>query len=268
MIDESWAAFVAVAEPAVFRRTAGLSWRDVRDGRCDQVMEPVPAMCEADGRTSLGALALLVDSAAGMAASTPRGGTVTLGLRVELARTTIGSQVEVQGRATAIGPVARLARGELFDTDGMFGHATLRAIDGVSWGRSATPETPHRPRDAATVQARSVDELIELTVEERRPDWVRAGATARAELGSGHRMLHGGAVALVAERVARGLLDGLAPVVLEIDYLRPVASDGARISATAATVNESRRFVHVAAEVLDDEGRRAATARVVGVRGG
>ena len=268
MIAESWAEFLTAAEPAVFRRTAGLSWRYVIEGRCDQVMEPPPAMCEADGRTSLGALALLVDSAVGTAASTVQGGTVTLGLRVELVRTSTGSPVEAHGLAVASGPASRLARGELHDADGVLGHATLRSVGGASWGRAAAPGAPHGGGDGTGLHAQSVDELVELTVEDRTVGAVRVGATARPYLAGGHNMLHGGAVALVAERAARQLLAGLDPVVLEIDYLRPVASDGARMSATAVMVNESRRFRHVAADVIDAGGRRAATARVMGARAG
>jgi uncharacterized protein (TIGR00369 family) len=91
------------------------------------------------------------------------------------------------------------------------------------------------------------------------------GLTIRQELTQNHGVVHGGAIAsLIDTATAFAIISLLAPrervttVDLTISYLRPVTAG--RITAVAKVVRAGRRLLVVSAEVLDSDGKLAATA--------
>ena len=87
----------------------------------------------------------------------------------------------------------------------------------------------------------------------------------RKELTQNHGVVHGGAIAsLIDSAMAFAIIPLLAPkervttVDLTISYLRPLTKG--RASATARVVKSGRRLFVVTADVLDNDGRLAATA--------
>ncbi len=87
----------------------------------------------------------------------------------------------------------------------------------------------------------------------------------RKELTQNHGVVHGGAIAsLIDSAMAFAIIPLLAPkervttVDLTISYLRPLTKG--RATATAKVVKSGRRLFVVTADVLDNDGRLAATA--------
>jgi uncharacterized protein (TIGR00369 family) len=91
------------------------------------------------------------------------------------------------------------------------------------------------------------------------------GLTIRQELTQNHGVVHGGVVAsLIDTATAFAIISLLAPrekvttVDLTISYLRPLTSG--RVTALARVVRSGRRILVVSADVLDGDGKLAATA--------
>lgn len=91
------------------------------------------------------------------------------------------------------------------------------------------------------------------------------GLTIRQELTQNHGVVHGGAIAsLIDTATAFAIISLLAPrervttVDLTISYLRPLTAG--RVTALARVVRAGRRIFVVSAEVLDNDGKLAATA--------
>ena len=91
------------------------------------------------------------------------------------------------------------------------------------------------------------------------------GLTIRHELMQNNGVVHGGAVAsLIDTATAFAILSHLtvreriSTVDLTISYLRPLTAG--RVTASAKVVRAGRRVIVVSADVLDNEGRLAATA--------
>ena len=87
----------------------------------------------------------------------------------------------------------------------------------------------------------------------------------RKELTQNHGVVHGGAIAsLIDSAMAFAIIPLLAPkervttVDLTISYLRPLTKG--RAIVTAKVVKSGRRLFVVTADVLDNDGRLAATA--------
>ena len=87
----------------------------------------------------------------------------------------------------------------------------------------------------------------------------------RKELTQNHGVVHGGAIAsLIDSAMAFAIIPLLAPrervttVDLTISYLRPLTKG--RATATARVVKSGRRLFVVTADVLDNDGKLAATA--------
>ena len=87
----------------------------------------------------------------------------------------------------------------------------------------------------------------------------------RKELTQNHGVVHGGAIAsLIDSAMAFAIIPLLAPkervttVDLTISYLRPLTKG--RATATAKVVKSGRRLFVVTADVLDNDGRLAATS--------
>ncbi len=87
----------------------------------------------------------------------------------------------------------------------------------------------------------------------------------RKELTQNHGVVHGGAIAsLIDSAMAFAIIPLLAPkervttVDLTISYLRPLTSG--RATSTARVVKAGRRLFVVTADVLDNDGKLAATA--------
>ncbi len=79
--------------------------------------------------------------------------------------------------------------------------------------------------------------------------------------------VQGGAVALLAEAGCSGAIQttvpvstALAPIDLKINYLRPLAADGAMATATGQVLHSGRRVAVASAEVVGADGRPVAVA--------
>ena len=91
------------------------------------------------------------------------------------------------------------------------------------------------------------------------------GFEVRKELTQNHGVVHGGAIAsLIDSATAFAIISLLAPrekvttVDLTISYLRPLTNG--RVTAVAKVVRSGRRLFVVSADVLDSDGKLAATA--------
>lgn len=91
------------------------------------------------------------------------------------------------------------------------------------------------------------------------------GLTIRKELTQNHGVVHGGVIAsLIDTATAFAIISLLAPrekvttVDLTISYVRPLTSG--RATAIAKVARAGRRLFVVSAEVLDKDGKLAATA--------
>jgi uncharacterized protein (TIGR00369 family) len=79
--------------------------------------------------------------------------------------------------------------------------------------------------------------------------------------------VQGGAVALLAEAGLSGAIQttvpaatAVAPIDLKINYLRPLAADGAPATATGQVLHSGRRMAVATAQVIDSGGRPVAVA--------
>jgi uncharacterized protein (TIGR00369 family) len=130
------------------------------------------------------------------------------------------------------------------------------------------------PRKLTAAQLRRIEKAVEtvpfarllgIEVDSVDKGTATLGLTIRHELMQNNGVVHGGAVAsLIDTATAFAILSLLATrekittVDLTISYLRPLTAG--RVTATANVVRAGRRVVVVSADVLDNEGRLAATA--------
>ncbi|HEV2829629.1 MAG TPA: PaaI family thioesterase [Pyrinomonadaceae bacterium] len=107
--------------------------------------------------------------------------------------------------------------------------------------------------------------LLGIELEEVSNGTAKLGFEVRKELTQNHGVVHGGAIAsLIDSATAFAIITLLAPrekvttVDLTISYLRPLTNG--RVTAMAKVVRSGRRLFVVSAEVLDRDGKLAATA--------
>jgi uncharacterized protein (TIGR00369 family) len=80
--------------------------------------------------------------------------------------------------------------------------------------------------------------------------------------------VHGGVIAQMGERAVRLAASGLAPagglrpLDVNVLYVRRLAADKTFVEARAEVIHETRRFLLVQGEVLDQAGRPAAMLQV------
>jgi uncharacterized protein (TIGR00369 family) len=246
------------------------------DGSCDEVLTPADWMCECDGRVTVGALAMLADSATGWATSTrlPEATSmVTAQLRLELFEGVPRNVPAFRIRANAVhvDPTAGFARADLMTDCG-------RAV-GMATMRSAP--VPH-PLTQETVSARSVvapplprgyvDDVLDTEEREASAECVEVAVRSRPQLANLSGMVHGGVVVMMVERAMVSLLaqlgddSALRPLDVDVMYARPLDADDSIVIATAAVAALTRRFVHLAGTVTRIDGRVAATVRAAYAR--
>jgi uncharacterized protein (TIGR00369 family) len=130
------------------------------------------------------------------------------------------------------------------------------------------------PRKLTAAQLRRIEKAVEtvpfarllgIEVDSVDKGTATLGLTIRHELMQNNGVVHGGAVAsLIDTATAFAILSLLATrekistVDLTISYLRPLTAG--RVTATANVVRAGRRVIVVSADVLDNEGRLAATS--------
>jgi len=107
--------------------------------------------------------------------------------------------------------------------------------------------------------------FLGLELDEVSSGTATLGLNLRKELMQNHGVVHGGAIAsLIDSATAFAIISLLAPkekvttVDLTISYLRPLTKG--RITAVAKVVRAGRRLLVVSAEVMDNDGKLAATA--------
>lgn len=270
-------AFVASAESPLFRSLVGLEWIHPPDGRLEQAVTLPAAMCEGDGRAAPGVLAILADSTLGTAAAAAKDGSegiVTLGLHVDVIGELPGrnatlalrtDRVLVEGRHVWVN--ATLALGE-------------RPLGWVSWrglfvefaDRHArvrgARKVPRADETGGAGVVRSVDDLLRLEMHGETSGEVRIVGRVPASFVSGWRTLHGGVVALVAERAARHATGRTADGVvrslsLDAEFFRPVPN-GQDVLAVGAVVHRGRSYVTAEGRVILEDGRLASIVRTTG----
>jgi uncharacterized protein (TIGR00369 family) len=130
------------------------------------------------------------------------------------------------------------------------------------------------PRKLTAAQLRRIEKAVEtvpfarllgIEVDSVDKGTATLGLTIRHELMQNNGVVHGGAVAsLIDTATAFAILSHLTAsekittVDLTISYLRSLTAG--RVTATARVLRAGRRVIVVSADVLDNEGRLAATA--------
>ncbi len=271
------AAFVASAESPEFRSMAGLEWSDLSGGHLEQSMTLSTAMCEADGGGAAGVMAILADSTLGTAAAAVRDGAqgiVTLGLHVDLPGVLPGVGSTISMRTERV-----VADGDQVWVAATVAHAA-HTIGWVTWRglfldiaarharlRSAAKAAPVAKIDDSAL-CQSVDETFRIESLEQVSEEARLVARPPGSAASGWRTLHGGAVALLAERAAhhvvgRGTTDAVWWLSLGAEFFRAVPS-GADALLTGSLVHRGRSYVTAEGRVLLGDGRLAAVVRATG----
>ena len=107
--------------------------------------------------------------------------------------------------------------------------------------------------------------LLGIEVEAVEPGHAVLTMPIRSELKQNHGVAHGGSIAAVIDSaMALAIIPMLAEnertttVDLTIHYLRPLTQGTAR--ASARVVRAGKRVITVSAELVDDQGKLAATA--------
>ncbi|MCD2197748.1 hotdog fold thioesterase [Actinomycetospora endophytica] len=224
-----------------------------------------------DGRPTPGPLGLLVDDVVGQATlcACPAGRwpvTTELSIDVVAPMPGPGTELEVSSTLAAADPTTGTGRGEVWTAGGLLALGTV-------WTRN-TPATPgpaavEPDADDALEHARAsttVRALLDasLSHEDGRttmalpPGPVVANAT-----GNGH----GGVLACAAEVTAAAAVHGpehpLVTSGLRVTFLRPAVLDGG-LTFTADVVHRGRALSLVHVTVWRADGRRCATASVIG----
>jgi uncharacterized protein (TIGR00369 family) len=149
-------------------------------------------------------------------------------------------------------PYLRPARGAVLPAD------VWREISGLDIQRKqVTGELPPSPMQELFGIRRVAAEAGKVTI----------ACTLTGWLSSPVRRIYGGAIAMLADTaltsaaqttVAAG--SAIAPLDLRVQYLRPLMPDGGEIKVTATVFHRGRTLGVVNAEVLNPEGKVAATA--------
>lgn len=107
--------------------------------------------------------------------------------------------------------------------------------------------------------------LLGIELEEVGKGTATLGLSIRKELTQNHGVVHGGAIAsLIDTATAFAIISLLSPtekvttVDLTISYMRPLTAG--RITARAKVIRSGRRLFVTSADLLDQDGRLAATA--------
>jgi uncharacterized protein (TIGR00369 family) len=242
-------------------------------GRCDERLHVPPWMLTADGRPTLGAVALVADSTLGWAISSvmPQGmAMITAQLRVELTRAFTPGEATVRSRATASFADADVGYGSSSLLDGddvVIGAGTVRAAPVKVRGR----ELEGAPLDADVGPSVGATTAQEALDEREATSGDGTGALSmrcQPHLANSALGVHGGVIALMAERAVRlavasvAEVDALRPLDFDIVYLRRLAADGSIVRAHAEIISRTRRFVTVSATVDTPSGEAAAVVRV------
>jgi acyl-coenzyme A thioesterase PaaI-like protein len=250
----------------------GLEVLGFASGSCDERLHVPPWMLDGDGRPTLGAAALVADSAIGWAVSSmmPAGmAMVTAQLRIELTRAFRPGEATVRSRSTGKFADADVGFGssDLLDGDDeIIGAGSLRAAPVHVRGR----EQAGAPLDADVGPGAVAATTAEALEEHGAVSGDGTGALSvrcQPHLSNSSGGVHGGVIALMAERAVRLAVasvadpDALRPLDLDIVYLRRLAADGSIVRAHAGVLLRSRRFVTVMATVDTPEGAPAAQAR-------
>ena len=123
----------------------------------------------------------------------------------------------------------------------------------------------HARRFKKAVDSVPYAHLLGIELDEVGNGTATLGFEVRKKLTQNHGVVHGGAIAsLIDSATAFAIISLLAPrekvttVDLTISYLRPLTNG--RVTAVAKVVRSGRRLFVVSADVLDSDGKLAATA--------
>jgi uncharacterized protein (TIGR00369 family) len=263
--------------PAPIYSHGALTGQAFGDGTCAELLRVADWMCERDGRPTLGALALLADSATGWSVSTRlTAGTsmVTAQLRLELFDGVPREVPVFNIRAQAVHADAEVA----------FARADLTADRGRPVGmttmRSALVPHP-ATQDGFAERAGAVvprlpegfvDDVLDTEFREASAQRTEVAVRTRPQLANLAGNIHGGVVVMMAERAIVPLLASIGdpaafrPLDIDIVYARPLEADDTIATASAAVLTTTRRFVQLSVLVTRPDGRVAATVRAAYAR--
>ncbi len=240
-------------------------------GTCDEVLDLDPWLRERDGRPTVGGIVMLADSVTGWAtaASLPAHlAMVTAQIRVELFATP-GPEVErIESHATCLH----------VDDDVGFSRADL-SVDGVPIG-VATMRSAHllrgAPRDLGPgpwpMPDGRVDDVLDTTVVTASAESAVVHARAPLALANGTGNVHGGVIAMIAERAMVALAarieggDRLRLLDIDVAFPRPLDADDSVVVATAEVATAGRRFLQIAANVSRPGARPSVVVRATYAR--
>jgi uncharacterized protein (TIGR00369 family) len=280
-LDPETAAWVESTEPISIRRVVGLSYRTLEPGRTVQDLVPTDDVVDEAGHVAVGAVAVLADSSLGTASGTGAGfaGAVTASLQCDLlGPLPAGASLGCTATVVAFDDTSALVTGVLDISGRPLGHVSARflALDepGAPSGRAVVRRSAPSVGDPGPgVAGGSIDRLLGMQRIDAGEGRATVQCTARPLLANGLGRLHGGAVAWIGSRAARHAITSAEPdpmplleLSLDVDFLRPVPVGGL-VSAEAAVVSRSRRFVRSDAVLTLDDGRPAARIRLLFGRG-
>jgi uncharacterized protein (TIGR00369 family) len=263
--------WVAAAEPRGLRAAAALRWLTLDETVARQATDGAPWLLEDDGGLSMAALAFLVDStlgAAGAVAGGYRTG-VTMCLRCDVVTRPTAPSAAIEARVLHVDDDGAFVTGTITADDGaIVGHATLRTAALRGRAPAGAPALLETAETAVGTAAASVDAMLGVRSVDAGSGRSSLVADPQPNLANGVGVLHGGAVAGLAQRATRHALASLGTgtaardVVLEVDFLRAVPLDD-RVAVRGWVASRSRRFAWAEAAVLTAGDVTAARARTV-----
>jgi acyl-coenzyme A thioesterase PaaI-like protein len=229
-----------------------------------QVMEGVDWLREEDGTISPVAGAIVADSTLGSAwaCTLPRGTpSVTVRLSLDFVVHAPAGDGPLWAEPSAVhgaGDVSGLVTGVVAGWD-----RTVRALATLRAARIGGPSPLARPQAARPVIPRPqgpVDRALDLQVSQRGGGLVEATWRPSPWFANVAGALHGGITMVAGGTLLRRALPVAAASLLHIDvaYLRPLPTDGTRLSATAHVTSSGRRYATLGGPLMDGRGRPGA----------
>jgi uncharacterized protein (TIGR00369 family) len=250
-----------------------LGQRTFGEGSCEETLTLLPWMFERDGRATVGSIVLLADSVTGwaMSASLPEGlMMVTAQIRVELfgSRPSGTRAIRAVARARHADAQVGFTAADLSTDDGPLGISTMRSAHVHPGEYGSIDDGPWPLADGC------VDEALATTTVAVSDDAAHVRVLAPRALANATGNVHGGILALLAERAIVAVagrtedVASLRPLDIDVSFPRPLAADDTMVDATASVISRSRRFVQFEAEVARPGGKPSVAVRATYARSG
>jgi len=275
-------------------RLTGLELQDFAPGSTTFTFPLSGWLAADDGRVPLGVLTIPADAAMACAiiATLPPDTSITtseLALR-QVRPVRPGGRLVVRGTMRPAGPPVAFAEATLTDQDGeLVAHAGSLCVTLPAVGAPPPPAPGPAPSGGPDGPTAHDPDPWQRPVPPGGTPLQRLTGMRPVEIGRGEATfalpaspwlcapppgrVQGGSVATLAGAAITAAIDsvtddseGLLPVELKLNYLRPLASDGREALAHARLVHGGRRVAVASAEVVDADGRAIAIATGSAVR--